>query len=174
MDVLNTIKERRSIRKFTDTPITSNDINIILEAARWAPNAGNSNSWRFIVVSSPKLVHTMQNFTPGIFNKPAAIIVVCIEPTQKRIKEATRLIHMADAAIVSQNISLVAYSMGIGSCIVASFAAIAIRALLDIPEHITPYLAISLGYPDESPIPPPRLSISDTAFLDNYGSKWQS
>ena len=173
MEINEALLGRRSIRKYQDQPISKNDINRLLEAARWAPNGGNCNAWRFIVITDEGLKNTMLNFIPGVSEMPAAIILICIEPTQKQVKEATRLIHMADAAIAAQNIALAAHSMGIGTCIVASFAAVALQALFNIPENISPYIAVTLGYPDESPIPPPRREIEEISFSNEYGKVWE-
>ena len=163
---------RRSIRKFSDKPIENRIIEKILDAARWAPNGGNNNAWRFIVVTSPSRKKLILNFCPGIFDVPAAMILVCAESKQKCIKNATHLIFMADCAIAAQNIALAAHSFGIGSCIVASFADIALKELVELPETINPYIMLTLGYPDEKPAPPPRLPITDIAYRNEYGKEW--
>lgn len=174
MGIMQTIFERRSIRKYTDQPIEKGILEKLLDAARWAPNGGNRNLWRFVVVTSEAQKKLLLKFAPGIFDMPAALVVICIEPNQKRIKEATRMIHMADAGIAAENIVLTAHSLGIGSCIVVSFADLAIRKILKIPERITPYIIVTLGYPDESPEPPPRKLITDIAYEDEYGIEWSS
>jgi nitroreductase len=53
MDVLEAIKQRRSIRQFTEQAIERELLEQILDAARWAPTAGNQQRWRFIVVTDP-------------------------------------------------------------------------------------------------------------------------
>lgn len=50
MDVLEAIKERRSIRKYEPKAVPEEKLTQILEAGRWAPSAGNSQPWQFIVV----------------------------------------------------------------------------------------------------------------------------
>ena len=172
MDLSKAILERRSIRKFNDEPINDNAIEKILDAARWAPNAGNYNSWRFIVVTSRSQIKLLLNFCPGIDDVPGAIIVVCSKPKQKKLKEATRLMYMADSALAAQNICLTAYSLNIGSCIVVSFADKALREILEIPEDVQPYLLVTLGYAAEVPEPPPRRPISEIAFKNDYGKEW--
>lgn len=174
MDVFDMIYKRRSVRKFTDQPIEKSVLEKLLDAARWSPNGGNVNAWRFVVVTSDAKKKLLLKFAPGIFDMPAAMIVICIEPKQKRLKEKTRLMHMADAAIASENIALAAHAMGIGSCIVISFADAAIRPIINLPENISPYLIITLGYPDETPEPPPRKPITEIAFEDEYGNEWTS
>ena len=174
MDLFRAIRERRSIRKYKDEPIDDSAIEKILDAARWAPNAGNYNSWRFVVITSPGRKKLLLHFCPGIDDVPAAIIVVCAKSKQKRSKEATRLMYMADCAIASQNIVLAAYSMNIGSCVVVSFADKALREILDIPEDVQPYLLVTLGYAAETPEPPARLPISEIAFRNDYGKEWNT
>lgn len=51
MDLLNAIQSRRSCRNFDGRPVEPEKINIILEAARWAPSPANSQPWEFIVVT---------------------------------------------------------------------------------------------------------------------------
>jgi nitroreductase len=175
MDTFESIYKRRSIRKFTNQPIENEVMEKLLDAARWAPNGGNINAWRFVVVTSEFQKKLLLKFAPGISNMPAAMIVICIKPKQKKqLKEATRLMYMADAAIASENIALAAYALGIGSCIVISFASVAIGPILNLPDNISPYLMITLGYPDEIPEPPPRLPINEIAFQDEYGKEWTS
>jgi len=174
MELFEAIYERRSVREYRDQPLEHDVLEKLLEAARWAPNGGNCNAWRFVVVTSPVQKQLLLKFTPGVDDMPAAIIVICIEPKQKIVKEATRLIYMADAAIACQNMALAAHALGLGSCIVVSFADIALRTLLDLPDEVSPYVILTVGYPDESPEPPPRLALEEIAFEDEYGAGWSS
>ena len=50
MDVLEAIKLRRSIRHYKEDPVSDDMVNMVLEAANWAPSWGNTQCWRFIVV----------------------------------------------------------------------------------------------------------------------------
>ena len=174
MELFKAIYERRSIRRYTDQPIDDSALEKILDAARWAPNGGNYNAWRFIVVTSPAQNRQLLNFCPGIKDLPAAIIVVCAKPKQRRVLEKTRLMYMADCAIATQNIVLAAYSQNIGSCVVVSFADIALREILSIPEDVQPFVLITLGHASESPEPPERLPIPEIAFRNEYGEEWHA
>ncbi len=173
MGVFEAIKSRRSIRQFTDEPIGKNALEKLLDAARWAPTASNQQRWRFVVVTSPSVKELIKKFAPGIFAMPAAFIVICVEkePGAKPWAEAT---YLADCAIAAQNIMLAAYEMGIGSCPALSYAKVAIREILNLPEGIEPLLVITLGYPAEAPEPPPRLELNQIAFMDEYGKEWTS
>jgi nitroreductase len=173
MDVLEAIKRRRSIRQFTDEPIGKDALETLLDAARWAPSGGNEQRWRFVVITSPSTKELVKKFAPGIFAMPAAFIVICVEkaPDANPWKEK---VYLADCAIASQNIMLAAYEMGIGSCVAISYAKVAIKEILNLPDDIEPLLIVTLGYPAEAPEPPPRLELNQIAFMDEYGKEWPS
>lgn len=173
MEMMEAILRRRSIRRFTEQPIERDVLEQLINAARWAPNGNNNNLWRFLAVMSPNQKRLVLRFSPGVFDMPAAIIVVCMKHRREKITEAIRLLHMADAAIACQNICLAAESMGIGSCIVYSYNAKALKPILGLADDVPPYLMVTLGYPDESPEPPPRLPLNEIAFIDEYGKAWE-
>ena len=54
MNVVDAIKTRKSVRKYLDKPVEDEKLNVILEAARLAPSAGNRQEWRFVVVRNPQ------------------------------------------------------------------------------------------------------------------------
>ena len=173
MDVFDAIMGRRSIRQFTDEPIGKDELQRLLEAARWAPSGGNLQRWRFVVVTSPSQKELIRKFAPGIFAMPAAFIVICAdkEPDANPWKEA---LYVADCSIAAQNIMLAAYEMGIGTCVALSYAKVAISEILDLPENVEPMLVVTLGHPAEDPEPPPRLELNEMAFTDEYGKEWVS
>jgi nitroreductase len=53
------IYERRSVRRFTDEPVSEEDLKYILEAGRWAPSGENSQGWRFIVIKDKKIIEKL-------------------------------------------------------------------------------------------------------------------
>jgi nitroreductase len=55
MNVFEAIKERRSIRSFKEQDVKEEDIEMLIEAARWAPSAGNIQPWEFIIVRRHEL-----------------------------------------------------------------------------------------------------------------------
>jgi len=174
VELFDAILGRRSVRRFTDQLIGPDALERLLDAARWAPNGGNRNAWRFIVITSEAQKDLVMSFAPGIGDTPAAMIAICMEAKQKSITDHVRVLNMADAAIAAQNICLAAHGMGIGSYIVASFAAAALQPVLELPDEIPPYLLVCLGYANESPEPPARRPIEEIAFSDEYGQEWAS
>src|SRR5512138_397642 len=97
MDVLEAIRTRRSVRKFSDRPVEPEKLREVLDAARLAPSWANMQCWRFVVVEDPavkaqisELSYVDAYFAPkGYKNNPAqqalvdapVVIVACGEPT---------------------------------------------------------------------------------------------
>jgi nitroreductase len=57
--VRDVIHQRRSVRKFTDEPVSEEDLNYILEAGRWAPSGENSQGWRFLVIKDRDIIEKL-------------------------------------------------------------------------------------------------------------------
>lgn len=57
--VMDVIFKRRSVRKFTDEPVSEEDIKFIVEAGRWAPSGENSQGWRFVVIKDKEIINKL-------------------------------------------------------------------------------------------------------------------
>lgn len=166
VEVLEAIRTRRSIRSFKDEKISEEDAGKILEAARWAPSAGNKQPWTFIYVKDPQVLRMIKNCSPGFYADATAAIVIGIDK-----KDEKR--GILDACFAAQNILLAAHALGIGSCPIVSFNSEAVREIVNAPKDWQPILVVSLGYPDRVQNPPAKKKLSDIAFIDFFGKKWQ-
>jgi nitroreductase len=124
--------------------------------------------WVFVVVRDRNSVEKIKTVSPGMFDLPAAIIVVCRDMNIAR-KAGNDSMSLLDIAMATQNILLMACDLGLGACPIKSFNQKAVQVLLDLPEHIVPELLVSIGYPDESPKPPKRRE--GTIFFERYGGR---
>lgn len=151
METWESLKNRRSIRAFTPDPVPEEMLKrLILEAAIWAPTAGNAQTWRFIVVTDPKLLGKIKMVGPGILGNPPAVIVICQdldEATKKGDRIAKDVLTWMDTAMAAENIMLAAHAEGLGTCAVLSFNETATQTLLQLPLNIVPQLLISIGIP---------------------------
>ncbi|MEA1965054.1 MAG: nitroreductase family protein [Candidatus Aerophobetes bacterium] len=164
MEVLEAIKGRRSIRSFKDKKIPQQLLKKIMEAAIWSPSGSNAQAWEFIVVNNSEEIKKIKILSPGMFDLPAAVVIVCID--LKRAYDIAgelgrEILSLMDISMASQNIMLRAYELGIGSCAVRSFGISAIKKLFNLPDHISPELLITLGYPEKIPDPPKRRKIDE-------------
>jgi nitroreductase len=156
------IANRRSIRAYATQPIPPEQLEQIVEAARWAPSPSNIQSWRFVVVQETRQLATLASVSPGFPREATAAIVVCSDRRDVRgCEEAlARILVAEEAAMASQNILLTAHAMGLGSCVVASFSSTGVTELLELPEAIRPVLVVAIGVPRENPVAPPRKPLS--------------
>lgn len=173
MDLMDIIKGRRAIRAFKDDEIPKDHLMKILEAGIWAPSSSNLQVWEFILVTDKNMIEKIKLISPGLFGNPKSLIVLCINKEKAkrggRLGEYTALMNISMAA---QNIMLMAYSLGIGSCPIVSFNKIGVKELLEIPENTEPVLLISLGYPQYWPKPPSRIPLQEVVHLEKFGQHY--
>lgn len=168
------IKGRRAVRNFEKKEISLDDLKKIMEAAIWAPSGSNLQSWEFILIKNKQKIMKIKLVSPGLFSNPDALIILCINK-RKALKGGKLGEEMAvlDLAMAAQNMMLMAYSLGIGTCPVASFNKIAIKQILNIPENVEPILILIFGYPSAWPKAPPRKSIKEVVHYDEYGRNFE-
>jgi nitroreductase len=166
MDVVKAIKDRRSVRKYKPESIPAEKLEIILEAARLAPSAGNRQPWRFVVVqegSRKKAVAEAAN-NQIFMNDATAIVVAVCDP------EVSPRWYEKDTMIALEHMVLAATSMGYGSCWIGAFNEDAIKHLLNIPSRMKVTAILPIGVPDEKPKARPRKDFSEIFFKE----KWQT
>jgi len=189
MEVVEAIKTRRSIRKYKTTPVDDKTVEVVLEAARWAPSWRNSQCRRFIVVRDDRiknqLADALRSSKEGLPNPadnairtaPVAI-VACAELGKsgydnegKPATDKGDSWYMFDVALAMQNLTLAAHSVGLGTVHVGLFNAKQVADILEVPPGFCVVSMTPLGYPDQEPEVRPRKELSEIIFYDKYGSR---
>jgi len=167
-EVLEAIKNRRSIRKFQEKVVEDEKINAILEAGRWAPSFGNTQPWEFIVVKDKKLKEELVVATAhDSIAQAQVLIVVTVDPS------IDLLHHIEDGAIATQNMALAAYSLGLGCFwigVLSTASEIKIKEILGIPATHRVISVLPIGYPAESP-KKGRKELKEIVHYEKYGKK---
>ncbi|MGB8216753.1 MAG: nitroreductase family protein [Candidatus Methanoperedens sp.] len=169
--IFDIIKRRRSVRRFDGTTIPKETMNQILEAGRWAPSGANAQPWRFIVVTEKEKLKSIAEccyykvFKSRHVGEASAAVIICADP------EAGSQTYTLDAAIAGTNMTLVATSMGIGSCWIGAFEEQTLKKMLCIPEHLKIIALIALGYEVGKASVPPRLPLSSIVHYETYEDK---
>ena len=171
MDILDAIRNRRSIRRYKPDPVPLDLMEKIIDAGRWAPTGANRQHWKYIAVTDPKVMKTVKRVSPMMWGEAPAAVFVCLDLTRSRMREEART--GGAAGFPSQNIMLAAYALGLGTCAIGGFNRRAAREILDIPDDMDPLLLITVGYPDEEPEAKPRRLMSEVAFLDSCRNPWR-
>lgn len=144
-DLLTGLLNLRQSRRFLPNPIAREDLEQLLEVARWTGSAKNTQPWHLVVVTQPAdnaALATYGEFT-GFLDGVAASIVVALEGEGRSVAY--------DDGRLQERVMLAAAALGIGSG-TAWFSRPddrqRVRDLLDIPAHLVPWSAIGLGYTD--------------------------
>ena len=171
MELLEALKRRRSIRKFTNQPVSRQELEALVEAGTWAPSASNVQAWKFGIVDDAALVRKIDMFSPGMSGNPPALIVVCSDRAYARHRggeNAANSLATLDCAYASENIMLAAADMGLGTCAIKSYNDAALRKILGLPDHVVIELVITVGHPAVQPPMPARKPVSDVAFYNTW------
>lgn len=151
MNIYEAICSRRTIREFLDKPVSYELLKKFVDAGRLAPQAANRQPLEFLVVDDPVLVSTVftniklagyLDWKPAVEARPRAYVVIV---SNKAVQNATWVTY--DVALASENISLVAWAEGVGSCLVGAFNKQKVTELLAIPETHELMIIVALGYP---------------------------
>ncbi len=190
MEVLEAIESRRSIRRYKTTPVDDKTVELVLEAARWAPSWANTQCRRFIVVRDNNIKAELANAlikvergdtlvdNPSIeaIRSAPVVIVACAELEKsgyelgKPATDKGDYWYMYDVALAMQNLALAAHSLGLGTVTIGAMDAKKIASILGVPAGFCVVSMTPLGYPDQEPRPRPRKELSEIIFYDKYGA----
>jgi len=176
MDVFEVIVSRRSIRAFKPDPVSEELVDKILEAARWAPSAGNLQAREFILVKNPEVKRRLSRAALGQdFIEEAPIdIVVCADEEQsarRYMDRGRKLYCIQDAAASIENILLIVHALGLGACWIGAFEEEAVAETLNLPRGVRPVAIIPIGYPAEHPPAMARRKLREIVHINKYGEK---
>ena len=168
-DAITTIMNRKSVRSFTEEPVTSQQIETLLKAGMAAPSGSNIQPWSFIVLQDKDRyleIFSENNFNQRTFAQSAAIIIVCSDTTVVRAPRNDPQgtpVKMAngtwrdDVGAATENILLAVEAMGLGAVWTACYPyherMDPVKSSLGIPDDVVPYSVIALGHPtgDDQP-----------------------
>ncbi len=164
-DVVETILSRRSIRKYEARPVGRDTLELIMKCGINAPNAINKQAWEVRVVDSPAVFDEIKRLmAEGNPEGGKEAVEACFRgaPVMVFVANDTAFSYSpVDCGLLSENIMLSAWSMGVGSVCLGS----PVRLLANAPEAIkklgfsegyAPLVCIGLGYPAEAPDAKPR------------------
>jgi nitroreductase len=173
MDVFEAIKKRRSIRAFKGGDVSPETVEKLVEAARWAPSAGNIQPWEFIIVRKPEIKKRLAEaaLSQAFIEEAPVVIVVCADENRSAIGYGVRgktLYCIQDTAAAIQNIHLTALSLGLSTCWVGAFKEEEARQILNVPRGVRPVAIIPVGYANESPSPRKRRPINEIVHYETF------
>ena len=194
MTLFEVIQKRVSVRSFRSDPIPQQDLEQILEAARLAPNAGNQQSWRFLVIQGKEKLDEFRDFAwrsrkkwllengyeadtdegmkahyDKLLGAPLHIVVLI------DLVVNYRGYAEQDGALATENIMLAARALGYGSVMITgSVSAETVRKFFRVPKRYSINCLIPIGVPEAWPKRRARKPLTDLVFYDKVPRKSRS
>jgi nitroreductase len=158
VDFLKILKERRTIRSFQDKMLSDKEIEMILEAGRWAPSASNRQAWEFIVVKSKEVINKLaKSAIYGKFVREAPIVVAIIGDVHENPNW-----YVQDTTLASMNMMLMAWALNIGTCWIGSMDREKAKEILGIKKDKFLLTILPFGYVQgDIPKPPYRKDLNE-------------
>ena len=150
---MNAVFKRRSVRKYTDQPVTDAQIESIIRAGMAAPSAGNQQPWHFIVIRDRSVLKEIGNINPYaklLENAPAAILV-CGDTRLERYEG----FWVQDCSAATENMLIETAERGLGGVWLGFYPVKerieGIRKLFNLPKEVFPLSIVAVGHPAEKP-----------------------
>jgi nitroreductase len=159
------IKGRRSVRSYTDEPVSKEQIEAVLEAGTWAPTGMHREPWQFIIIEDTKLIkyvsdetkllvrqmmpHLAKQFSTEAdvvcYNAPV-LILICTEKDKQWGN-----VNLLDSVLAAENLFLKAYELGLGTCYMGFIHLLNskpdVLKKIGIPENYEMMVPLILGHP---------------------------
>jgi nitroreductase len=158
MDVFEAIHGRRSVRKFTNAPVSEADVGRVLRAAMVAPSAGNQQPWQFVVVrdrETLKKIKEINPYAPMAEQAPLGILVC----GDLRLEKHPGF-WAQDCSAAAQNLLLAVHGLGLGGVWTGIYPleerVKGFGELFGLPEPVVPLAFVLIGHPDQKSDPADR------------------
>ena len=169
MDVLEALLTRRSVREYTDEPVSEEAVERLLKAAMAAPSARNQQPWRFVVVRDRSLLKEMAEVSPNGAMIARAQVALLICADLDLVKSEGYWIQ--DCAAATQNALLAAHAIGLGAVWCGLYPREArvtgVSRVFALPERLVPFSVVAVGHPKGVPAAVDRFDPTRVSF-DGY------
>jgi nitroreductase len=165
MDIFKLIKTRRSIRKFTDKPVSDEIINNIIEAGMWAPSGLNNQPWKFAVIRETGLKSKISSLTHYSKTVLSANVLIAVFLDRSQSYDRTKDVQAIGACI--QNMLLYIHSLGLGAVWLGEILKNKgkVLELVGSSEDLELMAVIALGHPAVKGSKVTRKNMEQTVFF---------
>lgn len=184
--VIEFMKNHRSIRQFEKKDIKEEVLLEVLEAAQWASTSSNFQAYSVIVIRNDEMKQKLSKLSGNqkhIVDAPIFLVFVAdlskinlalqkegVTPKFNNVESYT--VSIIDAALVGQNVMLAAESLGLGGVFIGGIRneSEEVHKLLKLPDYTFPVFGMCLGYPNKDNIPEqkPRLPMQTYVHSETY------
>ncbi len=173
---------RHSVRAYDERPVAREHLRALCEAARSAPSACNSQTWRFVIVQDRDTINRIADeaMLPVIRNRfirQAPVLIVGgsqLDIIANRIGSGVTGIeyYQIDLGIAMEHMVLKATELGLGTCWIGWFREKKVKEILQIPRSVRVTALLTVGYPADprAGSPRSRKPIPEFTFLERWGA----
>ena len=169
MQTLDAIKTRRTIRKFTEEPVSHEVIEKIVEASAYAPSWKNTQTARYIIIEETALKDRIAREAVMGFewNTPVLVVLASVPGKSGYEKDGAYSTSKKDkwerfdAGIAAQTFQLAAHECGIGSVVMGIFDEVKVKELLGLDDTLNVSALIAIGHPAIQPTAPARKPVQE-------------
>ncbi len=177
--VMEAIKNRRSVRKYEDKPVSEEAVKELLESVQWAQSWANTQCWEVIVVreqaTKEQLAEAVLKGNPAqksVIAAPVVLIVCAKLKSSGFYKDVVTTKFgdwfMFDIGVAAQNICLQAQDMGLGAVVMGLFDHNKVAGVLGVPEGYEVVTMIPVGYPAKPSKAPKRREIEEFTHYERF------
>lgn len=152
-DAMTTLLTRRSVRAYTESPVSQEHIEALLRAAMAAPSARNKQPWEFVVITDKaqlQAIPAINTFASMAKNAPLAILTCVNTKLDDNLGYGVQSVSAA-----TQNMLLAAHTLGLGAVWTGVYPQEdrmdSVRNMFALPEHILPLALVVIGHPASKP-----------------------
>lgn len=161
-NTIDTIYDRRSVRKYIDKEVNPDLVDEILRAAMFAPSGCNKQPWHFVVFNDKELIKEIKAMHP--YASALATAPVCIMVCGDTQKEMAQGFYQVDCSAAIENMILAAKALGLDTCWMGIYpwedTMAAFTKRFNLPENVKPFALISVGYSESKQERPRRYDAS--------------
>jgi nitroreductase len=170
MELSELLHARRSVRAYTDEPLTQIALARLLALVNLAPSAGNLQAYEIYQVTSPKARAALAHAADQPYIAAAPVILVFFaNPGRSARKYGSRgrdLYALQDATIAATYAMLAATDMGLSTVWVGAFDDLAVSEAVNAPADYVPVAVLPLGHAAEQPSPTPRRTLAELVHTE--------
>jgi nitroreductase len=164
MDFFKTIERRHSVRSYKNKPVSKENLDKVLEAARLAPTAKNLQAFKVFVIPTQEYKGALKKiYSRDWICEPPYVLLVCTENGKCWVRADGKPYGDVDSAIIMDHMILAATALGLGTCWIGAFNAAAAKEELSLPDGLEPIAFTPLGYENKKPFVKKRKEISELA-----------
>ena len=148
MTFLELCEKRYSVRKYTDEPVSEEDLAYVLKCTQLAPSAVNFQPWKFVVVESEEAKEKLrQCYSRDWFNSAPMYIIAYRNKKEEWVRKVDQKPHGdIDVSIAVEHICMAATDRGLGTCWVCNYKPEPLTELFPQPEEFEAVAIIPLGH----------------------------